>query len=79
MRLTRQEEEIATRELLGILGKHPEGMSTSNLSGTPKFHGTYTLRNRQIIRLLRKTGKVRESVSGSGNRTFSGWQIGVQS
>jgi hypothetical protein len=75
MRLTKRQAEIATQELLEILRHNPQGKSTSDLSGTPKFHGGRTLSNRQIIRLLRKTGQVSESVDGHGMYTRSWWRL----
>lgn len=67
--------ERATNELIGIVAQHPEGVATSDLRGTPQFHGERTLSNRQIIRLLRESGKVREFVGGQGIRTFSFWRL----
>jgi hypothetical protein len=75
MRLTKHQEEVATQELLEILRLNPQGKSTSNLRGTPKFHGGRTLSNRQIIRLLRKTGQVKETVDGHGMYTRSWWRL----
>lgn len=71
---TRTRKE-ATEELLAILAQHPEGLSTSQLSGTPKFHGGRTLSNRQIIRLLRESGRVRESIGGQGTYNCSWWRL----
>lgn len=65
----------ATAELLSILEQTPLGLTTSELSGTPRFHGHRTLSNRQIIRLLRESGKVVESTVGHGMRTASLWRI----
>ena len=61
MRLSKHQAVIATQELLSILAVHPEGMRTSELSGTPKFHGSRTLNNRQITRLLRAFEAVEHS------------------
>lgn len=66
---------VAIEELLSILAANPEGMTTSELSGTPRFHGERTLRNPQIIRLLRTTGKVRELTIGHGIRTATLWRL----
>ena len=46
MRLSKHQAVIATQELLSILAQHPQGMRTSELSGTPKFHEARTLNNR---------------------------------
>jgi hypothetical protein len=75
MRLTKEMAEQAKNELLEILAQHPWGQTTSELSGTPQFHGASTLSNRQIIRLLRSTGKVVEFVVGYGMRTATGWRL----
>ena len=64
MRLNKTNQAKATDELLSILAQHPEGITTKELIGTPKFHGEKTLRSRQIIRLLRQSGKVAESYPG---------------
>ena len=68
MRLNQEQEKRATSELLSIL-EHG-GRSTSELRGTPQFHGGRTLSNRQIIRLLRNSGRAIESVGESGMYTF---------
>jgi hypothetical protein len=65
----------ATAELLAILAINPGGVRTSELIGTPQFHGGRTLSNRQIIRLLRESGKVTESTGGQGRRTYSSWKL----
>ena len=76
MRIYKQHtRQAATDELLEILAKHPEGLRTSELSGTPKFHGGRTLSNRQIIRLLRDSARAKETVGGSGMRTYYVWQL----
>jgi len=36
MRLSKHQAVIAAQKLRSILGQHPEGMRTSQLSGTPK-------------------------------------------
>jgi hypothetical protein len=73
MRLNQDQEKRATSELLSIL-EHG-GHSTSELRGTPQFHGGRTLSNRQIIRLLRNSGRVVEAVGGSGMYTYSFWTL----
>jgi hypothetical protein len=75
MRLNEMETLLAIDELMSILAANPEGMTTSELSGTRRFHGERTLRNRQIIRLLRTTGKVQESTIGYGMRTATLWRL----
>ncbi|MGA8305616.1 MAG: hypothetical protein WB723_08050 [Candidatus Acidiferrales bacterium] len=75
MRLNRSATILAVDELLSILAANPDGMTTSELSGTPRFHGGRTLRNRQIIRLLRTTNKVHESTVGYGMRTATLWRL----
>ena len=75
MRLTKKISEVATVELLEILAKHSPGVSTSSLSGTPKFHGERTLSNRQIIRLLTASGKTQSGLGGNGNRTYYIWTL----
>lgn len=73
MRLTKNEAARATRELLEILRKHPEGVCTSELSGTPQFHGVRTLRSRQIIRLLRAAA-CREKQGGNARFSYLIWK-----
>jgi hypothetical protein len=68
MRLNKTDQAKATDELLSLLAQHPEGMTTKELMGTPKFHGEKTLRSRQIIRLLRQSGKVAESYTARRSR-----------
>jgi hypothetical protein len=75
MQLNKNARLRATCELLSILAKHSEGLTTSELSGTPQFHGESTLRNRQIIRLLRATGEVWERTVGYGMRTATLWTL----
>jgi hypothetical protein len=72
MRLTKSQEAVATQELLDILERHPNGLPTTQLSGTPRFHGTKTLRNPQIIRLLRKSGAATMTMVGGG-KFWQGW------
>jgi hypothetical protein len=75
VRLSKAATILAMDELLDILAANPDGMTTSELSGTRRFHGERTLRNRQIIRLLRTTGKVQESTVGYGMRIASLWRL----
>ena len=77
MRLYRKNTiEQAKAELLSILAAHPEGMRTSELSGTKEFHGGRTLRDRQLIKLLRSMpDRVQESRGGQGNRTLLWWKV----
>ena len=77
MRLTKQQEYAATQELLAILTKNPSGRTTSELCGTPRFHGAATLSHRQIARLLRATGRVEESPYGSGCKAPTLWKLRV--
>ncbi len=74
MRLTKKDEARATGELLALIGKHP-GIRTSELSGTPAFHGMRTLTGRQIIRLLRASGRAVQRLEGSGPRTWFTWRL----
>jgi hypothetical protein len=68
--------EQAKAELLSTLAAHPEGMRTSELSGTKEFHGARTLRNSQLIKLLRTMpDRVEESWGGQGNRTYLWWKV----
>jgi hypothetical protein len=68
-------KQEAIEELLAMLADHPEGLRTSEMVGTKKFHGVHTLTNRHIIALLRESGKIREFAGGSGNRTYSFWKL----
>jgi hypothetical protein len=68
-------KQEAIEELLAKLADHPEGLRTSEMIGTKKFHGMHTLTNRHVIALLRESGKVREFVGGSGNHTYSYWKL----
>jgi hypothetical protein len=65
----------AQDELLSILTAHPDGLTTTQLSGTSQFHGVRMLRNRQIIRLLRATRKVQESAIRHGRYTATLWKL----
>jgi hypothetical protein len=75
MRLNARLIKEATAELLAILKEYPGGLPTSSMSGTQKFHGGRTLRNRQIIKLLRATNEVDEFIGGHGMRTFLIWKL----
>jgi hypothetical protein len=75
MRLTQKLAGEATAELLSILSEYSSGLRTSELSGTRRFHGERTLRNRQIIRLLRESGKAEAFRGGHGIRTFYFWKL----
>ena len=75
MRLNASLIEVATAELLAILREYPDGLPTSAMSGTQKFHGGRTLKNRQIIKLLRATNEVDEFMGGHGMRTFLIWKL----
>jgi len=75
MRLTKKMSEVATAELLEILTRYSPGVSTSDLSSTPKFHGERTLSNRQIIRLLNASGRAQSTLSGYGSRTYYVWTL----
>jgi len=75
MRLTKSQEVVATQELLNILERHRNGLPTTQLSDTPKFHGTQTLRNPQIIRLLRKSGGATMTMVGGGNFWKGYWRL----
>ncbi len=75
MRLTKKLAGEATDELLSILAEYSSGLRTSELSGTRRFHGERTLRNRQIIRLLGKSGKAAAFRGGQGKRTFYLWKL----
>jgi hypothetical protein len=72
---SKDQRERATAELLSILAEYPGGVRTSDLRGTPLFHGTCTLSNAQIIRLLRESDKAEQYCGGQGARTFSLWRL----
>jgi hypothetical protein len=61
MRLSVIEEKMARDELTGIL-KAKSGLKrwvpTSDLIGTPRFHGTRTLTSAQVHRILKKDPNV---------------------
>jgi hypothetical protein len=75
MRLAKKLAGEAADELLSILTDYPRGLRTSELSGTRRFHGERTLRNRHIIRLLRASGKAEAFRGGQGKRTFYFWKL----
>ena len=66
--------EKATAELLSILEKVGP-LSTSELSGTPQFHGARTLSNRQIIRVLRESGKAEMEHGGNPRFSYGIWRL----
>ena len=66
--------ERATRELLDILRRRGP-QRTSQLSGTPKFHGSRTLSNRQIIRLLRESGEAKMEYGGNQRFSYGIWRL----
>ena len=59
-RLNRNQEKVATQELLAILAEYPDGLPTKVLVGTERFHGEHTLSPAQIARMLRATHIVNE-------------------
>jgi hypothetical protein len=75
MRLTKRDRIRATEELLSLLAANPLGMTTSQLAGTPKFHGLHTLSHRQISKLLRGSDKVEHSYNGYGYMAASHWRL----
>lgn len=75
MRFTRRSKIEAQHELIQLLLKHPEGLRTSELRGTSKFHGERTLSNRQIINLLRPLNLVTAHVGRQGMRTYLLWRV----
>jgi hypothetical protein len=79
MRLTKLQESQATTELLTMLaddGAHGgEGLRTSELRGTTRFHGSRTLSHKQIARLLRASGKAEAELAGNGARTYNLWTL----
>jgi hypothetical protein len=75
MRLNKQLARIATNELLSILRRHPEGLRTSQLVGTPWFHGHINLTPRQVARLLRASGVVDHCYEGAGAWAASVWRL----
>jgi hypothetical protein len=75
MRLTKADTFAATQELLARLRAEPAGLRTSELVGSPRFHGMRTLSNTQIIRLLRASGQVVGRMEGGGNRSWLQWRI----
>ena len=76
MRLTKQDAIEATVELLAMLPDSTRRCPrTSDLIGTKKFHGTRTLTARQIIRLLRASGRAVEHLNGAGRRTWFTWTL----
>jgi hypothetical protein len=74
MRLTANQRELARKELLQIL-EICGPCRTTELVGTPFFHGHRTLSPCQVRHLLRESGRVSERTCGQGVRTWSEWQI----
>ena len=72
---SKHNQRVAIQELLEMLAQNPAGLTTSEMSGTPRFHGGRTLANRQIAWLLRKSGQTKEMTLGNGMRTATLWQL----
>lgn len=71
--------EAAKHELLTILAKHSFGCRTSQLIGTPWFHGGMTLTNRQVIRLLKSMpDRVEAGWDGYGYMAARWWKLKPQ-
>jgi hypothetical protein len=75
MRLTKRLVTEATKELLEHLRDNPLGLTTKELVGSLKFHGTGALSHYQIIKLLRAPGKTREYEAFGGMRTAILWNV----
>jgi hypothetical protein len=79
MRLNKQLEVRATSALLAMLANDRQrgghGLRTSEMCGTPVFHGERTLSSKQIARLLRKTGKVAAKLNGSPRFSYNLWTL----
>jgi len=68
--------ELAKQDLLNWLTRSPEGLHTSELIGTPNFHGVRTLAGKQIIKLLRSMpDRVVGEYDGSGSRSPLLWKL----
>jgi hypothetical protein len=66
----------ATEELLNMISRAmPEGLCTSELVGTPKFHRSNTLSRGTVARLLRASGKVTEYSDGYGCFAPTRWKL----
>jgi len=75
MRLNHTLRQYAAEELLAILGSRPEEwVPTRDLVGTPRFHGTKTLRSRQFIGLLRASGMTEDRAYTYGPYTQIVWR-----
>src|SRR5262249_53011832 len=73
--LTSYGRQVAKRELLEILQRDGP-CRTSKLSGTPHFHGHYTLSLatvRTLLNELQEAGQVRSEAGGQGTRTYLLW------
>lgn len=64
-------------ELLHILAVNGP-TRTSDLRGTPRFHGVRTLSNQTICRLLRESGKAEMEYGGQWKFTFGIWRLKAQ-
>ena len=77
MRLGFNLRNKAKNELLELLQQHG-ALRTSELCGTPKFHGHHTLSLRQVRSLLhelRRDGKIEYRAAGEGMRTYFVWSL----
>ncbi len=75
MRLSKEQEIRASNELLAMLASNRRGLRTSEMCGTPAFHGARTLSLRQVARLLRKSGKTVAILSGSPWFSYHVWKL----
>lgn len=73
-RMTKQQEHRATDEMLEIILKRGR-VRTSELVGTPHFHGEKTLSLAQVRRLLRKTGIVEMDHCGQYHYQWGEWHF----
>ena len=68
--------ELAKQDLLNWLARSPEGLHTSELIGTPNFHGVRTLAGKQIIKLLRAMpDQVVGNYDGTGCKAPLLWKL----
>jgi hypothetical protein len=76
MRYTREQREFITNQLLLALSRaelfEQRKLSTSELASLPRFQ---TLTNRQIIQLLKESGRAKPQVRGQGKRTCYVWRL----
>ena len=75
MRLNPIEAAKAKAELVEILRSFPAGLRTSQLMGTPRFHGMRTLSLRQVRKLLEEIPGLAKSYHGAGARTWCEWRL----